>query len=173
MSPTKAFNRGLIAGVSMSFVGGIGMVQAFNPKILISPILPLGYFVLYGLPAVVAWVSTKREVLEGLESEPPNLRDVLSGALIGLVGGVFLGLYIWLIDSVNVRETFPNMGPPTVTVLTFGKDLGVGIGLAILTSTLAGTAGAAIRLDPRPRPTGGGPGDSLGACAGLPRDRGV
>ena len=132
----------------MSFVGGIGMVEAFNTKVLISPILTMGYFVLYGLPAVVAWVSTKREVLEGLESEPPNVRDVMFGRPDRAVWrGDYLPLRLF-IDAVNVTDTFPNMGPPTVAELTFGKDLGVGIGLIILISTIAGAVGGAIRLVP-------------------------
>ncbi len=76
----------------MSFVGGIGMVETFNNKILISPILTMGYAVLFALPLVIAWVATKREALEGLETEPPNLGDVIFGAIVGLVGGVMTSL---------------------------------------------------------------------------------
>ena len=132
----------------MSFVGGIGMVEAFNTKVLISPILTMGYFILYAIPLVVAWVSTKREVLEGLETEPPNVRDVMFGATVGLFGGVITSLFVLFINAVNVTDTFPNMGPITVAELTFHQDLGVGIGLIILASTVAGAVGGAIRLVP-------------------------
>ena len=44
------------------------------------------------------------------------------------------------------------MGPPTVEEMTFGKGVGVGLGLLILASTIAGAVGGAIRLIPdRPR----------------------
>ncbi len=76
MSPSAALKRGAIAGIAMSFVGGIGMVEAFNTKVLISPILTMGYAVMYSLPLVIAWVATKREVLEGMEVEPNNFGDV-------------------------------------------------------------------------------------------------
>ncbi len=143
----------------MSFVGGIGMVEAFNTKVLISPILTMGYFILYAIPLVVAWVSTKREVLEGLETEPPNVRDVMFGAMVGLFGGVITSLFVLFINAVNVTDTFPNMGPPTVAELTFGRGVSTGealigsglaggIGLIILASTIAGAVGGAIRLVP-------------------------
>ena len=132
----------------MSFVGGIGMVESFNTKVLISPILTMGYMTLYAIPLVVAWVSTKREVLEGLETEPPNVKDVMFGATVGLFGGVITSLFVIFINAVNVTDTFPNMGPPTVAELTFHKSLGVGIGLIILISTIAGAVGGVIRLVP-------------------------
>jgi branched-chain amino acid transport system permease protein len=148
MSTTNALKRGAIAGVGMSFVGGIGMVEAFNTKVLISPILTMGYFTLYAIPLVVAWISTKREVLEGLESEPASFKDVMFGATVGLFGGVVTSVFVWVIDSVDLTETFPNFGPVTVNELTFDKGLGVGIGYIILISTIAGAIGGAIRLVP-------------------------
>ncbi len=148
MRSTNALKRGAIAGVAMSFVGGIGMVEAFNNKVLISPILTMGYFVLYAIPLVVAWVSTKREVLEGLETEPPNVGDVMFGATVGLFGGVITSLFVLLIDTVDLTETFPNFGPVTVAELTFDKGVGTGLALLILASTVSGAVGGAIRLIP-------------------------
>lgn len=148
MNSTGALKRGAIAGAAMSFVGGIGMVEAFNTKVLISPILTMGYFTLYAIPLVVAWVSTKREVLEGLETEPPNVGDVMFGAMVGLFGGVVTSLFVWLIDTVDLTATFPNFGPITVAELTFDKGVGTGLALLILVSTIAGAVGGAIRLIP-------------------------
>ncbi len=148
MSFKTTVSRGLIAGLSMSFVGAIGMVDTFNNKVLISPILTMGYAVLFGLPFVIAWISTKREVLEGFETEPPNIRDVLNGAFIGLVGGVSTSLYLVLVNSTDLTNTFPNMGPPMVKEMTFDKEFWVGLGLLTLGALLAGAAGGALRLIP-------------------------
>ena len=148
MSFATTVKRGLLAGLTMSFVGAIGMVETFNNKVLISPILTMGYAVLFGLPFVIAWVSTKREVLEGFETEPNSIRDVLDGAIIGLVGGISTSLYVLLVNSADLTDTFPNMGPAMVKEMTFGKDLGVGLALLTLGAVVAGSAGGAIRLLP-------------------------
>jgi branched-chain amino acid transport system permease protein len=148
MSFKTILSRGLIAGLSMSFVGAIGMVDTFNNKILISPILAMGYATLFGLPFVIAWISTKREVLEGFETEPPNIRDVLNGAIIGLVGGISTSLYLVLVNSTDLTNTFPNMGPPMVKEMTFDQEFWTGLGLLTLGALAAGAAGGAIRLIP-------------------------
>jgi branched-chain amino acid transport system permease protein len=144
----KAVNRGLITGLAMSFIGGIGMVTAFNGKVLIEPIVTLGYAVLFALPFVVAVVSTKRVVLEGVETEPYGWGDVAMGAVIGLVGGLLTAGYVILIDTIDVTHTFPDMGPPTVLEMTFHKGLPVGLALLAGGSFLAGTLGGAVRLIP-------------------------
>jgi branched-chain amino acid transport system permease protein len=148
MKLRSSFNKGLIAGISMIFVAGIGMVQVFNSKILISPIVTMGYAVLFGLPFVVAWVAAKREVLEGFETEPANFGDLLNGIIIGGVGGVMTSLYVLLINSVDITETFPHMGPLLVQELTFDMELGPGLAVLTLGSVLAGATGGAVRLIP-------------------------
>jgi branched-chain amino acid transport system permease protein len=148
MSFKTIVSRGLIAGLSMSFVGAIGMVDTFNNKILISPIVTMGYATLFGLPFVIAWISTKREVLEGFETEPPNLKDVLNGAVIGLVGGISTSLYLVLVNATDLTNTFPNMGPPMVKEMTFDQEFWVGLGLLTLGALVAGAAGGALRLIP-------------------------
>jgi branched-chain amino acid transport system permease protein len=143
-----ALKKGLIAGVVMSFVGGIGMIDAFNNKTLIDPILDMGYATLFALPLAIAFVSTRKEQLEGFESEPNGIADVFKGALIGLTGGLVTTLYLVLVDNFNVTETFPKMGPPMVKVMTFGKEFWVGIALLVIASTVAGIVGGAVRLLP-------------------------
>ncbi len=148
MSFATTVKRGLLTGLTMSFVGAIGMVETFNSKVLISPILTMGYAVLFGLPFAIVWVSTKRVALEGFETEPPNIRDVLNGAVIGLVGGISTSLYLLLVNSTDLTDTFPNMGPAMVKEMTFDKDLGVGLALLTLGAVVAGAAGGALRLIP-------------------------
>jgi len=148
MNLRKGVNRGLITGLAMSFVGGIGMVTTFNNKLLIDPILTMGYAVLFGIPFVIALISSKRIVLEGVEVEPHGAGDVLFGAVIGLVGGVMTALYVLLINAVDLTETFPNMGPPTVQEMTFHQDLYVGLGLLVLGTVVAATIGGTVRLIP-------------------------
>ncbi len=47
--------------------------------------------------------------------------------------------------------------------MTFDKELGVGLGLLILASTVAGAVGGAVRLIPDRVASGGDAGDALGA----------
>jgi len=86
MNLRKGVNRGLITGLAMSFVGGIGMVTTFNNKLLIDPILTMGYAVLFGIPFVIALISSKRIVLEGPRESPLRESRAATNALKSNLG---------------------------------------------------------------------------------------
>jgi len=133
---------GALTGAAMMFVAAIGMLATFNDRLIIYPILSLGYLVLFGIPFVGGTSFTKREVLEGVEVAPPSAADALNAALSGALGGLILGLFAAFVNAVpGIRSTFPNMSPEMVDVITLG--LGVGPALVILPLVSAATGALA------------------------------
>jgi branched-chain amino acid transport system permease protein len=142
----------------MMFVSAIGMLATFNGRLLINPVLSLGYLVLFSAPFVAGLQFTKREKLEGVEAAPPSAVDALNGGLAGALGGLVLALFAALVDAVpGLRSTFPSMSPEMVDVVTLG--LGIGTALIVLPvisavvaagaagmSLLSGTTSRAIRV---------------------------
>lgn len=137
-------NFGLIAGLGMSFVGAIGMVEGFNERMLINPILRMGGLVLYALPFVVALLAVKGKPnpLEEPVRDPRS--GAIGGAVVGLIAGVLASLFVLAVNTFDVTEFFPNLRPVLVEEMTFG--LGVPVGLLALTgaATVAGSLGGMV-----------------------------
>lgn len=140
----RARNMGLIAGVTMSFTGAIGMIEIFNARLLIDPFLRMGDLVLYGIPLVVGLIVAKGKPNPLKEPDRDLRAGSISGLISGLVAGVLTSLFLLVIDSVDLTLFFPNMRPATIDTMTF--DLGVPIGLIVLTlgAGLAAAIGGAL-----------------------------
>jgi branched-chain amino acid transport system permease protein len=135
---------GLSAGVSMSFVGAIGMVESFNSRTLIEPFLSLGTFTLYGIVFVAGYAAARGRPNP---LEPPvhdAKAGLATGLVVGLLAGVTTALFVLLIDVLDPSEHFPNMRPAMVDAMTF--DLGVPTGLLVIIAISAGVAGFAGAL---------------------------
>jgi branched-chain amino acid transport system permease protein len=135
----RSRNLGLIAGVSMSFTGAIGMIEIFNTRLLIDPFLRMGDLVLYGIPFVVGFFVAKGKPTP-LEKPDRDLKKAsISGVMSGLIAGVLTSLFLLVIDSFDLTVFFPNMRPATIDAMTF--DLGVPTGLIVLTLVSGAASG--------------------------------
>ncbi len=122
---------GLLVGVGMVYVAAIGILATFNGRLLIDPYLSVGYFVLFSIPVIGGLQFTKRQQLEGIEPEPPSVRDVGQAMLAGAIGGLVAALFAVIVDTFpGVRSTFPNWSPQMVDLLTLG--FGTGAALIVL-----------------------------------------
>ncbi len=133
---------GLLAGVVMSYTAAIGMLQTFNQRLIIDPLLSLGYLVLFGVAAVAGASFSKRVEIEGIETEPLAITDIVKAAVAGAIAGLVLALFVWIVDRFpDLRGTFPKLGPQMVRLLTF--DYSVASAFSILPAVSAGVAAAA------------------------------
>lgn len=138
----KVFGRGGLIGAGMIYVAAIGLLATFNERMIVDPILSLGYIVLFGVPFAAGLSMIKRKQLEGVEPEPVSTRDVAMAAGAGAFGGVMAALFAFLVDRFpELRSTFPNWSPEMVDLLTLG--LGTGLGMVVLPALTALTAAAA------------------------------
>jgi branched-chain amino acid transport system permease protein len=135
---------GLIGGVIMAFVAGIGMVQTFDERILITPILSMGYLLLYGIPAVLGILTARGVPNPLIEPVRDPRAGGVSGAITGLIAGVVTAIFAVIVDSFDLTEYFPNMRSAMVEVMTFGLDLAPGLVVLIVASALAGASGGVI-----------------------------
>lgn len=143
----RVLRVGVLAGVAMAYVGAIGMLDTFNGRLIVDPILSLGYLVLFAAPFVAGTRFTRRAQHTGVEVEPPGMGDVIHAALAGLVAGLVVIVFASLVDAVpDLRSTFPNMSPAMVELLTLGLGLGVAVVVIPLISAAiaAGAAGLAL-----------------------------
>jgi branched-chain amino acid transport system permease protein len=135
----KSMRFGAIAGITAVFVAAIGMVEVFDPRSVIDPILSLGYLAVAWIPLLFGYRVTYETVLEGMEPPKKGVHNLISGALMGAVGGAMLGAFVLLVDAVNVRGVLLNVTPDLVEILTFGQSTALG---AIILIALGGVTGA-------------------------------
>lgn len=142
---------GALAGLTMSFMGAIGMIEAFTRRLLIDPVVNMGELFLWSVPILAGAIAATppKEIAEADE----NTRSLVStGLTIGLVSGVLTAVFIWIVDTFDMFSTFPNMRPSMVDAMTSGLGTPLGLlvvaGVAVATAVLgAFTAG----LSDRPR----------------------
>lgn len=143
---------GLVGGASMAFVAAIGMVVSFDGRILISPILSMGYLTLFLLPLAFGYLSAQGvvNVLEGPQRDIRN--GLLKGAVSGLISGAVAALFVVIANSFDLTQFFPNINEAMIDVMTFGLDLVPGLLLLVVLTVVAGAAGGAIYgMSDRPR----------------------
>lgn len=149
VSGTRLLRVSLLAGLVMVFVSAIGMIETFNGRKVIEPILSLGYVVLFAIPFVAGLVLSKRVEREGVVTAPRSGRDVLYAAIAGAVGGLILGLFAMLLQAApGLRGTFPKLSPNVVGLLTLGQGTGLGTLLMIGVSALVAAVSAALFFVP-------------------------
>ena len=142
----KRLRIGALTGLAMVFVSMIGMVESFNGRNVIDPILSLGYLALLWYPVLAGYQVTKQKKLEGVELKDAGLDNVVAGALVGLIGGALLGLFTIVVNAVNMREVFPKLSPTLIDLLTFHQSFAVGVVLIVVICTALGALGGAIHL---------------------------
>ncbi|MFZ0014673.1 MAG: branched-chain amino acid ABC transporter permease, partial [Acidimicrobiia bacterium] len=138
---------GALIGAGMVYVAATGMLATFNHRLVIDPILSMGYLVLFGVPFVFGLGFSRRKKLEGVEVEPPSSADVVNAALAGLFGGLIPALFAFLVDvAPELRSTFPNWSPEMVDLLTLGLGPALGFVVLPLLTAVVSAAAAATRL---------------------------
>ncbi len=143
----KAARVGLIGGVAASFLSAIGMVTAFDTRMLIDPYITLGYAVLFLVPFAVGYVAGRPPpLLEGQEPAPVGLKNAIAGAIAGAGTGLLLAVTVLIAANFDLRTVFVNLSPAMVETLTFGQSLGVGIAWLIAGCVGFGVLGGAVNV---------------------------
>lgn len=129
---------GLIAGAVMAFIAAIGLAATFNGRMIISPILSLGYLILFAAPFAGSYMAA-RNAPEGSAGS-----RILAAGTAGLIASVFPAALALATEAVPaLRSTFPNMSPAMVQMLNFDRETG-GIFVLIAVTVAVGLAGGVI-----------------------------
>jgi len=147
---------GLVGGATATFVSAVGMVPDFDGVMLVDPILTLGYLVLFLVPFGFGYVAARPPMtLQGQEPARVGPRNVLAGAVAGLVTGLVLIIPVLVAANLNLRSVFVNLSPAMVETLTFGQTVAdseglvipaVGLALLIAGCLVAGALGGAVNV---------------------------
>ena len=111
-----AVRFGLLAGIIALSVSVIGMVEAFDLRDIITDYFTLGQLLLFAAPTIVGYVVVSQY---GRESKGTSL---LGGGLAGFLSAVpLVGLLLLAAVWPTIRDSFVNVSPSLIEILTFGK----------------------------------------------------
>ena len=98
---------------------------------------------------LVGWVASTQVVLEGVEARKQGLFDLVTGFVVGAIGGGFLALLMVALDSWNLRDPLVNWSPKLFRFLTYENGMGFGAVAWIVTGAVLGLVGASFHIMPR------------------------
>ena len=142
----RTFGWGLKAGTVMTFTAAVGMLEAFEDRLLVYPILSLGYLMLLWIVPVAGYRATLAPVREGVDDVPKGRRNLIGGVAVGLMGGVILAVFAMIVDSFDLREVFVAFSPRLVELLTAGGGVPRGLVATVVLPALLGFAGGLMHL---------------------------
>ena len=138
--PGRVRRYGLVIGIAISFAGAIGMIEVFDNRTLIDPILTMGLLLIIGIPFAGGFLVARGRPDPLGEPVDDSRAGVVNGAVVGLLAGVVTAIFLVIVDRYDMTEFLPNMRPSMVDVMTF--ELGVPVGLIVL--VLLTTSAAAL-----------------------------
>ncbi len=145
----KSVRLGLIAGLIMVLISAMGLVESFDGRMLIDPLISLGYVLLFLVPILVGHIAgSLPPVLEGMTAPEHRPRDVLGGLVSGTVASILLALLVIATTVIDLRTLFINLSPTLVDLLTLNQGLASGLLLVVAIGATLGTIGSAQHLLP-------------------------
>jgi branched-chain amino acid transport system permease protein len=144
----KIARMGGILAIALAFIALAGMPVGLDGRLVIDPILSLGYLSLLWLPLIVGFAVGHETVLEGMAATRKGARDVVAGAAVGAVGGLGLSVLVVLIDNFDLRDPLVNWSPQLVELLTFDNGIGFGFFIWIVISGAMAAVGGLLHVLP-------------------------
>lgn len=123
----RTINMGLIFGGITLSLGMIGIIDAFNQRFVITDVVTLGELVLFILPFIAAYLVSSGLVASSLVTR------LVYGSLAGALSGVptFFLVLLTLVWE-NIRDSFINVKPDLISILTLNNENVVAGGLLLI-----------------------------------------
>ena len=145
----KVLRWGLICGGALIAMCLVGMPVEMDRRAIIERYLSLGYLTVLFIPVLVGWVASTQVGLEGVEARKQGPFDLVTGFVVGAIGGGFLALLMVALDSWNLRDPLVNWSPKLFRFLTYENGMGFGAVAWIVTGAVLGLVGASFHIMPR------------------------
>ena len=139
---------GWAAGGVPVFTAAVGMLEAFDKRLLVFPVLSLGYLMLLWFLPVAGYQASNAPVLEGAPPPSKGFRNAAAGAAAGLMGGAALAGFTVLVSAFDMRDVFVSFSPRMVELLTWGMGVPAGLAFTALAPAALGLAGGLMHLIP-------------------------
>ena len=134
---------GLIGSVVTLYFGMVGMLELFDERVLITPLLSLGDVLLFsGAIGITVF---------GVNKFANSLNEALKvGAIVGAVSAIFPVILSFIASAIEMRSIFVSVTDRLIEIYNFGQQPAVGALLLIAAFALIGALTALfIQTDPK------------------------
>ncbi|MCY3635204.1 MAG: branched-chain amino acid ABC transporter permease [bacterium] len=143
---------GSIAAFGQVFIALSNMPVRLDERLIVKPVLSLGYLVLLILPFAVGYRQGHQIKREGVPMYAPGLNEVVGGFSCGALAGGGLSLLAVLLTHFDLREPLVNWSPILLDLLSFGNATWFAVVIWLVIGGGMGAAGGVLRwLGPRSR----------------------
>jgi len=125
------------------------MPDKLDSRMIVDPLLSMGYFSLLWVPLAFGFLVTREVVLEGMVAHRKGGRELLAGALTGLGSSLGLLVLIYLLDTRDLSDPLVKWNSDLHAVLTFQQGNGGGMGRWLAIGLGFGLLGGLLHLLPR------------------------
>ncbi len=143
----RAVITGLVTSLAVLHLSLVGLVVKLDERNLVSELVTIGA-VIPILAAFAAGYRSATPMRIGDMVRPSRGTALISGAASGLVGGVMLAAFAWIVDSFDVHGVLINASPKLTTLLHWGLGATTGTLVVVVGAAAIGLLGAAVALLP-------------------------
>ncbi len=137
---------GSIAALGQMFIALSNMPVRLDERLIVKPVLSLGYLVLLFLPLAVGYRQGHQIVREGVPTFRPGLNEVVGGLFCGLIAGGGVSLLAVLLTHFDLREPLVNWSPILLDLLAFGGQTWFAVVIWLAIGAGLGAVGGTVRL---------------------------
>lgn len=139
---------GFICGIGILYICLVGILEAFQVRDVVDQILPLGQALIVVISLAMGYIAARRA--SGGQRDRSRIgQALLSGVIVGTIGGLMTVGFASLIEPLNIRQMFVNASPGLLKILTFEQEsMTTGLMMLLSMTVICGGLGAIIYLLP-------------------------
>ncbi len=142
----RILSMGAVGVGAQIFLALSNMPLRLDDRLLIKPILSLGYVSLLFVPFIAGNRVGHQIQREGIPMHAAGLHEIFGGLICGVIAGGGVSLLSVLLVNFDLREPLVNWSPMLAELLAFGNSTTFAVFIWLLLGGLAGAAGGAMRL---------------------------
>lgn len=147
----RAAGMGAIAGLVGVYLSLVGIVERFETRNVVTGVVTLGLLTVAIAILVAAFVAPRLPRAWGM-AEPSRGLKFAASLLAGAAAAAVLVLFLIAVESLDLRDIFPNASPSLARILSLGMDGPTGwAALAAMCLAIGAIAGALHALRSRDR----------------------
>ena len=143
---SRVAKSGALAGLLLAFIAAIGMVTILDARAMVDPWLSLGYLSLLWVPVFFGFSAASEPTPDGGTPPAKGPRDLMAGMVTGALSGLYFTFFIVVIDRFDLTDTFSNLLPRLVDLLTFGRPMSEAALIWIIGFAMLGLVGGAMQV---------------------------
>ena len=137
---------GAIAGFAQIFIGLSNMPVSLDERVVVKPVLSMGYLVLLILPFAAGHRVGHQVRREGIPMFAAGPHEALGGAACGALAGGGLSLLAVLLANFDLRDPLVNWSPMLLELLSFGNETWFAVVIWLVIGAVGGAVGGTLRL---------------------------